>query len=217
MTTLPFMESVGDETNGDRMAAARDRAGLTQEELGAKLRPAQSKQMISLRENNQVKIRPGLALQLAEVLGGSARDYVDAEYAGALELAGAADRGREWLDERKPAAHKAPPNISAAQLRDVVVSLVRSYTHDDAIAEQVAKLDFSKPAADLKILLQEEDGDLSFHLTRYLLTAAAAASSILPDDPRYDFEHWLESAERAGVLLLALAGHGKSDGPRRSG
>jgi len=128
---------------------------------------------------------------------------------------GAGDKSRSWEDASPPHAVNPPLTITGAQFRDVFVPLVRRIAGDDA-ADQVAKKDHSIQAAALMTALAESDEDgltLTSRLTQYLLTAAAAASAIPPDDPRYDYPRWRRTAESAAGLLLAIA----ADGSRKSG
>lgn len=126
---------------------------------------------------------------------------------------GAADKARDWEDAA-PSRRTAAIVISGTQFRDVFVPLVRRIA-GDAAADRIAKKDHAKQAALVMRILAEDDDGLSVtsRLTQYLLTAAAAASSIPPDDPRYDYPHWRDRAEKAAAYLLALG----SEGARKSG
>lgn len=204
MITLPVMESPGTETNGDRVRAARKREGLTLEGLGKQLVPEQNKQQIHKLENNQVKIRPPMARQLADILGGSPLDYVDAEYAGATSLAGAADRGRAWEDPMASNTAGADFDITAAQFRDAYVGLVRAYAGDD-VADEVAGDDFEAMLVATKGYLAGQDGDLTSLLSEYLLVSAAGDSGVSPTDDRFDLERWRRLARQTAQLLTDMA------------
>lgn len=131
---------------------------------------------------------------------------------------GASDRGRDWegpAAERRPGKRPAPLAITGAQFRDVFVPLIRRIA-GDAAAERIARKDHGPQAAALMRILAEEDEtglSVTSRLTQYLLTAAAAASSIPPDDPRYDYRQWRDQSEKAAAYLLALG----ADGARKSG
>lgn len=66
--------------NAERLRRARVEAGLTQPELGARLRPAHNKQQIYKYEVGKHKIKPDIAVQLGAIFNRPPEDFMDEDF-----------------------------------------------------------------------------------------------------------------------------------------
>lgn len=184
--------------NAERLALARNRAGLTQEDLGKRMRPTVRKQQINRMERSGQLIKPTIARQLAEILGGSPDDYVDESFL----LHGAGAGAPLALDKGSPIT------VAPAGLKDVMIPLIRLIGGEDG-AQKAAEGDFRIAAANCNAFIAESakrgDVDLTDHLTLWILTASAGASAARPDRPDADYRRWHEAAKKAAGLLVAIS------------
>lgn len=200
------------EDNVSRLIAARKKAGLAQEKLGEQLEPKANKQQIYRYEKRQTPIRPKVAAQFAEILGGLPDDYVDEEF-----LLGAEDKGRAWIDDAAPASTIATGQRNVKQVKTVITERVMRAMMQEIVikfssVKFEAKLDGDFYAFHAREATQalrrsiekEPERQLTSHLAEYLLLMLGTTLQRDPVKHRFDYQAWRESVDAAAAYGLTL-------------